>query len=176
MGVFLAVAALLLLMNGLFFFILKNAALRLGKFSKLNMLHAANIYDELLENRELELKDIQRRIGEGKAAPGAEPPAAEAGMRAGAGDGGLPAPRSFAPPGGEYRDRHFAEGYRLLRGSVLSDREAAVDAALAQRGALGVAAPTAPPPPSPSTGCDSQATRCARQARGPAHFKAPGGA
>jgi hypothetical protein len=139
MGVFLAVAALLLLMNGLFFFILKNAARRLGKFSKLNMLHAANIYDELLENRELELKDIQRRIDEGKAA-------LEAASRDGRGDaagggavgsGEYSAPGPVPLPGGRYRDGDFAGSYRLLRGLILSDREAGVESALARIGREG---------------------------------------
>jgi hypothetical protein len=129
-GIFLAVATLLLLMNGLFFFILRNAARRLGKFSKMNMLYRANVYDELLENKEAELKALLREIEELRARAEAEEkaPGAEKRRAAPRGEAGVSDLLSLLGerPGG----RDFAEGYRYLRRSAPADKAAGVEAAM----------------------------------------------
>jgi hypothetical protein len=127
----LAVATLLFLMNGLFFYILKNAAQRLGKFSKLNMIHQANVYDELLENKEQELAEILREMKRLRERKEEEKPlrAAEARDRRESGVSDF-----FTLLKGRYRDTAFAEGYRLLRSRSLSDREACAAAAMERIG------------------------------------------
>jgi hypothetical protein len=129
MGVFLAVALLLLLINGLFFFILKNAVRRLGKFSRLNLLHKANIYDELIENKDAELKELLSEIEEAKmkasgfSAPGMRRVRRARETRSGAWD--------ILPLLGRARETSdFAESYRLLRNSLFSDTALCAEAAM----------------------------------------------
>jgi hypothetical protein len=126
------VATLLILMNGLFFFILRNAARRLGKFSRINMLHRANVYDELLENKEAELKALLREIEELRAK--AEEDAALAPLRRAAGTSGAGEASGVSDIlgllGGKYRPEGFAESYRALRASAHADKSASVEAAL----------------------------------------------
>jgi hypothetical protein len=123
-GVFLAVALLLILMNGLFFYILKNAVRRLGKFSRLNLIHQANIYDEFMENKESELKELLSRS---ESARPCDEPAPAAPLREsrekGSGVSGILALLK------DRRSASFTETYKLLRGGVLADKTASADAA-----------------------------------------------
>ncbi|MDR2420716.1 MAG: hypothetical protein LBD49_01245 [Oscillospiraceae bacterium] len=123
MGVFIAVALILGLMNVLFFYLLLGAARRLGRFSRQNMLREASVFDELLENKELELKALVRKIEEEKARLAAENP-----------EDAAPASRErrgaidvFALMNGRYTDKSFAAGYQALRSRFPLNKEACVN-------------------------------------------------
>jgi hypothetical protein len=125
MGVFIAVAVILVLMNALFFYLLKGAAKRLGKFSKMNMLHEANVYDDLLENKELELKALLAKI-EAERARLAEAEAAAAAPGAGSAARQGTA-NVFALMRGRYMDKDFTSGYQALRNRFEVDKAEAVE-------------------------------------------------
>jgi hypothetical protein len=125
----LAVATLLFLMNGLFFYILKNAARRLGRFSRLNMIHRANVYDELLENKEAELGELLRKLEKQSLRKNAAPP-----RRREAKAQKSEVSDFFSLMKGRYRDGDFAEAYRLLRESETADRQACAAEALRRIG------------------------------------------
>jgi hypothetical protein len=140
-GVFLAVALLLILMNGLFFYILRNAVRRLGKFSRLNLIHQANIYDEFMENKEAELEELLARAK--SAAENSVPPSAARGREQRA--KGPDVSGIFALLRDRRETGSFTGAYKLLRGGVLADKTASVDAAMeliekARGGASGAAA------------------------------------
>jgi hypothetical protein len=81
----------------------------------------------LLENKELELKDILRKL---ESTDAREDEAAPVPLKS-AREPGSGASDFFALLKGSYRDNKFAEGYRLLRSNrVLADRGAGVDAAI----------------------------------------------
>jgi hypothetical protein len=125
LGVFIAVAAILILMNAMFFYLLKGAAKRLAGFSKQNMLHEANIYDELLENKDLELKALIKKLETEKARLAELEAAASA-----PGAGGASRPGStnvFALLRGRYMDKDFTEGYQALRNGFGVDKAGAVE-------------------------------------------------
>jgi hypothetical protein len=125
MGVFIAVAVILVLMNALFFYLLKGAAKRLGKFSKMNMLHEANVYDDLLENKELELKALLAKIEKERARLAeAEAAAAAPGAGSAARQGTA---NVFALMRGRYMDKDFTSGYQTLRNRFEVDKAAAVE-------------------------------------------------
>lgn len=122
MGVFIAVALILALMNVLFFYLLLGATRRLGRFSRQNMLREASVFDELLENKELELKELVRKIEAEKARFADALPTAE-GQSAEARRGAV---NLFALMNGNYKDREFPESYRELRNRFTLDKNACV--------------------------------------------------
>jgi hypothetical protein len=128
MVIFSAVALLLTLMNGLFFFILKDGAGRLMKFSRRNLMHQANIYDELIENREAELRALLLKIEEAKA----RVPAAVRERRVRRSGDARSVSGILSLLGGVPGPGDFAENYALLRNSVLSDTAFCAKAALKQ--------------------------------------------
>jgi hypothetical protein len=126
----LAVTLLLILMNGLFFYILRNAVRRLGRFSRLNLIHQANIYDEFMENKEAELARLLNKTEEARGRKAA--PSAGASLKTretASGVSGI-----LALLGARGGTAEFADAYKLLRGSVISNKDAGVGAALEQIG------------------------------------------
>jgi hypothetical protein len=124
MGVFIAVALLLALMNILFFYLLVGAARRLGRYSRRNMLREGNVYDELIENKELELRELLRKLEEAEARLASADPAAGFG---GGAAGGQTSANFFTLTRGRYLDREFTSGYQALRNSFAVDERAAVE-------------------------------------------------
>jgi hypothetical protein len=122
----LAVALLLILMNGLFFYILKNAVRRLGKFSRLNLIHQANIYDEFMENKEAELADLLARTK--SAAEESAPHPSARGREPYAKGPDLSG--IFALLKDRRETGSFTAAYKLLRGGALADKSASVNAAM----------------------------------------------
>ncbi|MDR0906959.1 MAG: hypothetical protein LBN00_12455 [Oscillospiraceae bacterium] len=127
MGVFIAVALILILMSTLFFYMLKGAIRRLGRFSKLNMIHEANVYDELLENKELELKALLKQIETEQAKVAEEAQwAAQSPGETKAGTSNF-----FTLLKGRYLDKDFTAGYQALRNQFTVDKGACVKSVVA---------------------------------------------
>jgi hypothetical protein len=128
MGVFIAVALILVLMSTLFFYMLKGAMRRLGKFSKLNMIHEANVYDELLENKEIELKALLKQIETEQAKLAEE---AQWAVQAHGGEARAGTSNFFTLLKGRYLDKDFTTGYQALRNQFSVDKDACVQSVIA---------------------------------------------
>lgn len=126
MGVFIAAAVILVLTIMLFFYLLRGAAKRLGKFSKMNTLRGTNVYDELLENKETELKALLEQIEDANTRL-AETEAEEASPDADKAEKHETA-NVFALIKGQYIDKDFASGYQALRGKFKVDKAEAIAA------------------------------------------------
>ena len=118
-AIFIAVALLLFLMNGLFFYILKGTLRRLGKFSQMNMLHQANVFDELIQNKEYELQDVEQRLEQEKGKPVGQEVRETRGRQ-------VQFPDYMALMKGQYQDKEFTKNYHQIREEFNIDRAACV--------------------------------------------------
>jgi hypothetical protein len=125
-GIFIAVVAILAVMDGFFFLILWGMVATVRRFARNNALRQAGILDELVFNKETTLQDLDKKIAAKRAL-------LESNLTAPLKEGtstALEAPDYQALSIGFYKDADFINEYRTLRENFVFDSRQVVQKVL----------------------------------------------
>ena len=120
MGIFIAVAAVLILLNLFFVFIIRALGARIGNFAQNNMLRQSSVFDELILRKEETLQGLLISIesAEKKYQSLTETTVVQA-------DYGIPLEHHAVTPG-NYMNPDFQDDYKQIRENFLYNKEALV--------------------------------------------------